>query len=187
MPQLIQRTELKTFYYTPVHCPFCGVRVMGADPIDETRITACPHTLFIAHDTAFEYRSARLDARPRARWHVGAAGRRQVAGRCARHRWLHRHDQPARCDQGRGLCARTVRVWLVLRLCADRIRRPGFARAPTCPRFGTEGARVGSLQSRCSMIDQPRACAWARRSASGRTATGSSAHSSSGRSLRESE
>lgn len=47
MPQLIQRTELKTFYYTPVHCPFCGVRVMGADPIDETRITACPHTLFI--------------------------------------------------------------------------------------------------------------------------------------------
>lgn len=61
MSQLIQRTELKTFYYTPVHCPFCGVRVMGADPQDETRITACPHTLFIAHDTAFEYRSARLD------------------------------------------------------------------------------------------------------------------------------
>ena len=61
MSQLIQRTELKTFYYTPVHCPFCGVRVMGADPDDETRITACAHTLFIAHDTAFEYRSARLD------------------------------------------------------------------------------------------------------------------------------
>ena len=31
MTPLIQRTELKTFYYTPVHCPFCGVRVMGAD------------------------------------------------------------------------------------------------------------------------------------------------------------
>ena len=46
MPKLIQRTELKTFYYTPVHCPFCGVRVMGADPVDETRITACAHTLF---------------------------------------------------------------------------------------------------------------------------------------------
>ncbi len=61
MSQLIQRTELKTYYYTPIHCPFCGVRVMGADPRDETRITACPHTLFIAHDTAFEYRSARLD------------------------------------------------------------------------------------------------------------------------------
>lgn len=61
MPQFIQRTELKTFYYTPVHCPFCGVRVMGADPDDETRITACPHTLFIAHDTAFEYRSERFD------------------------------------------------------------------------------------------------------------------------------
>ena len=61
MPHLIQRTELKTFYYTPIHCPFCGTRVMGADPHDETRITACPHTLFIAHDTAFEYRSERLD------------------------------------------------------------------------------------------------------------------------------
>src|SRR5574343_1707323 len=61
MTHAIQRTELKTFYYTPVHCPFCGTRVMGADPVDETRITACPHTLFIAHDMAFEYRSERLD------------------------------------------------------------------------------------------------------------------------------
>jgi len=61
MTHTIQRTELKTFYYTPVHCPFCGTRVMGADPADETRITACPHTLFIAHDTAIEYRSERFD------------------------------------------------------------------------------------------------------------------------------
>lgn len=61
MSQNIQRNELKTFYYTPVHCPFCGTRVMGGDPQDETRITACSHTLFIAHDTAFEYRSERLD------------------------------------------------------------------------------------------------------------------------------
>ncbi|HEX8980506.1 MAG TPA: hypothetical protein VF811_12410 [Parasulfuritortus sp.] len=61
MTKAIQRTELKTYYYTPVHCPFCGTRVMGADPVDETRITACPHTLFIAHDMAFEYRSERLD------------------------------------------------------------------------------------------------------------------------------
>lgn len=61
MTQTIQRTELKTFYYTPVHCPFCGTRVMGADAVDETLITACPHTLFIAHDTAFEYRSERFN------------------------------------------------------------------------------------------------------------------------------
>ncbi|WP_068637620.1 hypothetical protein [Thauera butanivorans] len=84
MPGLIQRTELKTFYYTPVHCPFCGVRVMGADPEDETRITACPHTLFIAHDTAFEYRSERLDENLRlnglsereikAKWNEDAGG-----------------------------------------------------------------------------------------------------------------
>ncbi len=62
MTPSIQRTELKTHYYTPVHCPFCGTRVIGADPADETRITACPHTLFIAHDTAVEYRSPRFDA-----------------------------------------------------------------------------------------------------------------------------
>lgn len=61
MTQAIQRTELKTFYYTPVHCPFCGTRVMGADPADETLITACTHTLFVAHDTAFEYRSERFN------------------------------------------------------------------------------------------------------------------------------
>ena len=61
MTSTIQRTELRTYYYTPVHCPFCGTRVMGADPQDETRITACPHTLFIAHDTAIEYRSDRFD------------------------------------------------------------------------------------------------------------------------------
>ena len=61
MKPAIQRTELRTYYYTPVHCPFCGTRVMGADPADETRITACPHTLFIAHDTAIEYRSPRFD------------------------------------------------------------------------------------------------------------------------------
>ena len=84
MTRLIQRTELETYYYTPVHCPFCGVRVMGADPSDETRITACPHTLFIAHDTGFEYRSARLDhnlhldglseSEIEARWHEDARG-----------------------------------------------------------------------------------------------------------------
>lgn len=61
MKHAIQRTELRTYYYTPVHCPFCGVRVMGADPQDETRITACPHTLFIAHDMAFEYRDQRFN------------------------------------------------------------------------------------------------------------------------------
>ncbi len=61
MTHTIQRNQLKTFYYTPVHCPFCGTRVMGADPVDETLITACIHTLFIAHDMAFEYRSERFD------------------------------------------------------------------------------------------------------------------------------
>lgn len=84
MTQTIQRTEIRTYYYTPVYCPFCGTRVMGADPADETRITACQHTLFIAHDTDFEYRSARLnenlhlaglsDEQVQARWQATEGG-----------------------------------------------------------------------------------------------------------------
>lgn len=61
MDNFIQRVELIAYYYYPIHCPFCGARVMGADSEDETSIDACPHTLFIAHDTAFEYRSERFD------------------------------------------------------------------------------------------------------------------------------
>ena len=61
MAKAIQRLELKAYYWVPVHCPFCGIRVMGADPVDETLMTPCAHTLFIAHDEGFEYRAGRLD------------------------------------------------------------------------------------------------------------------------------
>ena len=83
MKNTIQRTELRTFYYTPVHGPFCGTRVMGADPVDETRITACPHTLFIAHDMAFEYRSERFDR------NLGLNG---LSDREVEARWLAEED-----------------------------------------------------------------------------------------------
>lgn len=61
MAKAIQRVELNAYYWVPVHCPFCGVRVMGADPVDETRMTPCTHTLFIAHDDGFEFRDERFD------------------------------------------------------------------------------------------------------------------------------
>ena len=108
MPQLIQRTELKTFYYTPVHCPFCGVRVMGADPDDETRITACLHTLFIAHDTAFEYRSERLDRN----LHLSGMTEQEVEAK-----WL---------ADGRGIDGFTDTVNL-----ADAIKVAAYAPAPS--------------------------------------------------------
>lgn len=108
MSHLIQRTELKTFYYTPVHCPFCGVRVMGADPDDETRITACPHTLFIAHDTAFEYRSERLDQNLR----LSGMSEQDIEAR-----WL---------ADGRGIDGLTDKVSL-----ADAIKVAAYAPAPS--------------------------------------------------------
>lgn len=108
MSHLIQRTELKTFYYTPVHCPFCGVRVMGADPDDETRITACPHTLFIAHDTAFEYRSERLDQNLR----LSGMSEQDIEAR-----WL---------ADGQGIDGLTDKVSL-----ADAIKVAAYAPAPS--------------------------------------------------------
>jgi hypothetical protein len=53
----IQRVELDC-YHQPIFCPACGQRVItGTD----ANITPCSHTLFIAHDEGFEYRSAAFD------------------------------------------------------------------------------------------------------------------------------
>ncbi len=60
MSKTIQRVELNTFYYVPIHCPFCGTRVANYDG-DEPELSPCEHTLFIAHDVDFEYRSSRFD------------------------------------------------------------------------------------------------------------------------------
>ena len=63
MSKKIQRVELNKFYNASIHCPFCGVKIIdteaaesGADPTNP-----CPHTLFVAHDEGFEYRSPRFD------------------------------------------------------------------------------------------------------------------------------
>ncbi|WP_204114584.1 hypothetical protein [Shimia biformata] len=47
-----------------LHCPFCGQEVMNPQKAHEGEeyYSACPHTLFVAHDEAFEYRSARFDS-----------------------------------------------------------------------------------------------------------------------------
>ena len=49
---------------TPIHCPYCGQEVMNVENAHEREdyYSACPHTLFVAHDEAFEYRSKRFDA-----------------------------------------------------------------------------------------------------------------------------
>ena len=56
----IQRVELAS-YDIPLHCPFCGERAYDPDPEKQAKLKPCQHTLFIAHDEGFEYRSARFD------------------------------------------------------------------------------------------------------------------------------
>lgn len=47
-----------------IHCPFCGKEVVNPEKasIGEDYFSVCPHTLFVAHDEAFEYRSDLFDA-----------------------------------------------------------------------------------------------------------------------------
>jgi hypothetical protein len=47
-----------------VYCPYCGLESLSPEKArnGEDYFSSCPHTLFIAHDMAFEYRSERFDA-----------------------------------------------------------------------------------------------------------------------------
>ncbi len=64
MDTKIQRIEITTNYSTSIHCPFCGQKVsdVEAGEAGEAWVKPCPHTLFIAHDEGFEYRSERFNA-----------------------------------------------------------------------------------------------------------------------------
>jgi hypothetical protein len=67
MASKITRVELDC-YDIPIHCLFCGQRVIavpdsaptGQEPL-ENPITPCKHTLFVATDEGFEYRSSRFN------------------------------------------------------------------------------------------------------------------------------
>ena len=60
----IQRVELNQFYYTPIHCPFCGDQAFPGDygDTESFQLTPCKHLLFMAHDEGFEYRSSSFNA-----------------------------------------------------------------------------------------------------------------------------
>ena len=61
----IQRVELRAFYHVSIFCPFCGKKVVdnqaAAEGDEEGAVNSCRHTLFVAHDEGFEYRSPRFD------------------------------------------------------------------------------------------------------------------------------
>lgn len=59
----IQRVELQEYYDISIFCPFCGQKVVDMEAAEEGQEMnkPCPHTLFIAHDEAFEFRSQNFD------------------------------------------------------------------------------------------------------------------------------
>ena len=57
---LTQRVEILSDEHS-IHCPFCGANAITAGDEDEMAEEFCKHTLFMAHDEGFEYRSGRFD------------------------------------------------------------------------------------------------------------------------------
>lgn len=59
----LQRIEMCSFYDVDIHCPFCGQKVVnyGSDGSDPGAIP-CDHTIFVANDEGFEYRSPEFNA-----------------------------------------------------------------------------------------------------------------------------
>lgn len=50
-------------YYEPCYCPFCKKMVINPEQFDdeEAWLDVCEHTLFVAHDHGFSYRSEKFD------------------------------------------------------------------------------------------------------------------------------
>ena len=57
---VIQRVEILTDEYS-IYCPFCGAKAIAAGDEDDMVEEFCKHTLFMAHDEGFEYRSSQFD------------------------------------------------------------------------------------------------------------------------------
>lgn len=60
-PERIQRIEFNLGLFAALHCPFCGQLVQPGPDADDLELNTCAHTLFIATDEGFEFRSFRFD------------------------------------------------------------------------------------------------------------------------------
>lgn len=61
MKKRIQRVELNKYYDVSIYCPFCGQKVVDMEAQGDEMTLPCPHTIFIANDEGFEYRSELFD------------------------------------------------------------------------------------------------------------------------------
>lgn len=59
----IQRVEIRKSFDEGIFCPFCGLRVLAQSNSEDEPLEAqpCEHTLFVAHDEGFEYRSKKFN------------------------------------------------------------------------------------------------------------------------------
>ena len=62
----LQRFERNFAYDAPVFCVYCGQKVVSFED-DEALLSPCKHTLFIAHDEAYEYVADRVVEQLRAK------------------------------------------------------------------------------------------------------------------------
>lgn len=61
----LQKHVRRAYYYLPVHCGYCGHRILTGENDDVPVLEPCPHTLFIAHSEGIEYLAQRVVAQLR--------------------------------------------------------------------------------------------------------------------------
>ena len=56
----LQKHVRRAYYHLPVHCGYCGQRILTSENDDNPVVEPCPHTLFIAHSEGIEYLADRV-------------------------------------------------------------------------------------------------------------------------------
>ena len=61
----MQKHIRTAFYHLPIHCGFCGQRVLSTYDEEAPVIAACRHTLYVAHEEGYEFLAERVKAQLR--------------------------------------------------------------------------------------------------------------------------
>lgn len=56
----MQKHIRTAYYHLPIHCGFCGQRVLNTDGEEDPVIAACRHTLYVAHQEGYEFLAERV-------------------------------------------------------------------------------------------------------------------------------
>lgn len=61
----LQKHTRCSYYHLPIHCGYCGHRIMTGEGDAEPMLEPCPHTLYIAFSEGIEYLADRVIAQLR--------------------------------------------------------------------------------------------------------------------------